>query len=67
MGTAIRREFEPQSTISWLSNIVVPAALPIQILICTSKRMESTKLIVIGLLAHTCVEPTVRFAAELGY
>jgi ureidoacrylate peracid hydrolase len=25
------------------------------------------KLIVIGLLAHTCVESTVRFAAELGY
>jgi ureidoacrylate peracid hydrolase len=25
------------------------------------------KLIVVGLLAHTCVESTVRFAAELGY
>ena len=25
------------------------------------------RLIVIGLLAHTCVEATVRFAAELGY
>ena len=25
------------------------------------------KLVVIGLLAHTCVEATVRFAAELGY
>ena len=25
------------------------------------------KLIVVGLLAHTCVEATVRFAAELGY
>ena len=25
------------------------------------------QLIVIGLLAHTCVEATVRFAAELGY
>jgi ureidoacrylate peracid hydrolase len=24
-------------------------------------------LIVIGLIAHTCVEATVRFAAELGY
>ena len=24
-------------------------------------------IIVIGLLAHTCVESTVRFAAELGY
>ena len=25
------------------------------------------KLIVIGLPAHTCVESTIRFAAELGY
>jgi nicotinamidase-related amidase len=25
------------------------------------------QLIVIGLIAHTCVESTVRFAAELGY
>jgi len=25
------------------------------------------KLIVVGLIAHTCVEATVRYAAELGY
>ena len=25
------------------------------------------QLIVIGLIAHTCIEATVRFAAELGY
>jgi len=25
------------------------------------------KLIVIGLIAHTCVEATARFAVELGY
>jgi len=25
------------------------------------------KLIVIGMIAHTCMEATVRFAAELGY
>ena len=25
------------------------------------------ELIVVGLIAHTCVEATVRFAAELGY
>ena len=25
------------------------------------------RLIVIGLIAHTCVESTVRYAAELGY
>ena len=29
--------------------------------------MASIKLIVIGLIAHTCVEATVRYAAELGY
>ena len=31
------------------------------------KRHGIHKLIVIGLIAHTCVESTVRFAAELGY
>ena len=25
------------------------------------------KLIVIGMIAHTCIEATVRYAAELGY
>ncbi|MGB0008138.1 MAG: isochorismatase family cysteine hydrolase [Terracidiphilus sp.] len=31
------------------------------------KRHGVQKLIVIGLIAHTCVEATVRYAAELGY
>ena len=31
------------------------------------KRHGIQQLIVIGLIAHTCVEATVRFAAELGY
>jgi len=31
------------------------------------KRHAIQRLIVIGLIAHTCVEATVRFAAELGY
>jgi ureidoacrylate peracid hydrolase len=31
------------------------------------KKHDIRKLIVIGLIAHTCVEATVRFAAELGY
>ena len=31
------------------------------------KRHGIRQLIVIGLIAHTCVEATVRFAAELGY
>ncbi len=31
------------------------------------KRHGVHKLIIMGLIAHTCVEATVRFAAELGY
>jgi ureidoacrylate peracid hydrolase len=31
------------------------------------KKDGTHKLIVMGLIAHTCVEATVRFAAELGY
>jgi ureidoacrylate peracid hydrolase len=31
------------------------------------KRHGINKLIVIGLVAHTCIEATVRYAAELGY
>ena len=31
------------------------------------KRHGIRQLIVAGLIAHTCVESTVRFAAELGY
>jgi ureidoacrylate peracid hydrolase len=29
--------------------------------------IDPDQLIVIGLIAHTCIEATVRFAAELGY
>jgi nicotinamidase-related amidase len=31
------------------------------------ERLVTGSPIVIGLIAHTCVEATVRFAAELGY
>jgi nicotinamidase-related amidase len=31
------------------------------------KKHRIQRLIVTGLIAHTCVEATVRFAAELGY
>jgi nicotinamidase-related amidase len=31
------------------------------------KRHGIHQLIVIGLIAHTCIQATVRFAAELGY
>ena len=46
---------------------MVPVASPTQIWICSSRNTESIKLIVMGLIAHTCVEATVRYAAELGY
>jgi ureidoacrylate peracid hydrolase len=39
---------------------------PTQIWIC-SKKHGIHKLIIMGLIAHTCVEATVRYAAELGY
>jgi nicotinamidase-related amidase len=32
-----------------------------------SRNSNVERLVVIGLIAHTCVEATVRFAAELGY
>ena len=48
-------------------SIGVPAALPTPIWICSSRSTASTKLIVVGLIAHTCVEATVRYGAELGY
>ena len=34
---------------------------------CSSRNTASHQLIVMGLIAHTCVEATVRYAAELGY
>jgi hypothetical protein len=46
-------------------SIGVPAALPTLDLLL--KKHGIHKLIVIGLIAHTCVEATVRYAAELGY
>jgi ureidoacrylate peracid hydrolase len=43
-------------------------ALPTPIWICSLKKKHGIhQLIVIGLIAHTCIEATGRFAAELGY
>jgi nicotinamidase-related amidase len=53
--------------ISWPKSIGVPVALLILIWICGLKSTGIHNLIVIGLIAHTCVEAIVRFAAELGY
>jgi len=66
-GGEIRREFEPQpgdivALEHWCSSGFANTDLDLQL-----KEHGIHQLIVIGLLAHTCVESTVRFAAELGY
>jgi nicotinamidase-related amidase len=66
-GGEIRREFEPQSgdivaLEHWCSSGFANTDLDLQL-----KKHGIHKLIVTGLIAHTCVEATVRYAAELGY
>ena len=63
----IRPEFEPKpgenvATEHWCSSGFANTDLDLQL-----KNHAIHKLIVIGLIARTCVEATVRFAAELGY
>jgi len=66
-GGEIRPEFEPRpgeivATEHWCSSGFANTDLDLQL-----KRCGIHQLIVIGLIAHTCIEATVRFAAELGY
>ena len=66
-GGEIRREFEPQpgdivTLEHWCSSGFANTDLDLLL-----KKHGIHKLIVTGLIAHTCVEATVRFAAELGY
>src|SRR5262245_1562281 len=66
-GGEIRSEFAPQSgdivaAEHWCSSGFANTDLDLQL-----KRHGIERLIVIGLIAHTCVEAPVRFAAELGY
>jgi len=66
-GGEIRAEFKPQPSDivaqeHWCSSGFANTDLDLQL-----KKHGIHKLIVIGLIAHTCVEATVRFAAELGY
>lgn len=66
-GGEIRSEFEPQpgeivAQEHWCSSGFANTDLDLLL-----KKHGIHKLIVIGLIAHTCVEATVRFAAELGY
>src|ERR1700746_4119787 len=66
-GGEIRSEFAPQPSDivaleHWCSSGFANTDLDLQL-----KKHGIHKLVVIGLVAHTCVEATVRFAAELGY
>jgi ureidoacrylate peracid hydrolase len=66
-GGEFRAEFAPQpgeivASEHWCSSGFANTDLDLQL-----KKHGIQKLIVIGLIAHTCVEATVRFAAELGY
>ena len=66
-GGEIRPEFAPEpgeivAAEHWCSSGFANTDLDLQL-----KKHGIHQLIVIGLIAHTCVEATVRFAAELGY
>ena len=66
-GGEIRSEFIPQpgeivAQEHWCSSGFANTDLDLQL-----KKHGIHQLIVIGLIAHTCVEATVRYAAELGY
>jgi ureidoacrylate peracid hydrolase len=66
-GGEIRREFAPQpgdivTLEHWCSSGFANTDLDLQL-----KQHGIHQLIVMGLIAHTCVEATVRYAAELGY
>jgi ureidoacrylate peracid hydrolase len=66
-GGEIRSEFKPQpgdvvAQEHWCSSGFANTDLDLLL-----KKQGIHKLIVIGLIAHTCAESTFRFAAELGY
>jgi ureidoacrylate peracid hydrolase len=66
-GGEFRPEFEPQpgeivASEHWCSSGFANTDLDLQL-----KKHGIHQLIAIGLIAHTCIEATVRYAAELGY
>jgi ureidoacrylate peracid hydrolase len=66
-GGQIRREFEPRpgdivAQEHWCSSGFANTDLDLLL-----KRHGIQQLIMIGLIAHTCLEATVRYGAELGY
>jgi nicotinamidase-related amidase len=63
----VRSEFKPQvgeivALEHWCSSGFANTDLDMQL-----KKHGIHQLVVMGLIAHTCVEATVRYAAELGY
>ena len=67
LTTLVRAGFEPQpgdvvTAEHWCSSGFANTDLDMQL-----KKHGIHKVIVMGLIAHTCVEATVRYAAELGY
>ncbi|WP_330253243.1 cysteine hydrolase [Nocardia sp. NBC_00565] len=66
-GGEIRREFQPRpgdivALEHWCSSGFANTDLDVQL-----KKHSIHEVIVIGLKANTCIESTIRFAAELGY
>jgi ureidoacrylate peracid hydrolase len=66
-GGEFRAEFVPEpgeivATEHWCSSGFANTDLDLQL-----KKHGIHQLIVMGLIAHTCIESTVRYAAELGY
>jgi nicotinamidase-related amidase len=66
-GGQIRQEFQPHPvdvvvSEHWCSSGFANTDLDVLL-----KRHGIHRVVVVGLIAHTCVEATVRFAAELGY
>src|SRR6516162_10124082 len=66
-GGEFRAEFVPKPgeivvQEHWCSSGFANTDLDLQL-----KKHGIHRLIIIGLIAHTCIEPTVRYAAELGY
>ena len=67
MGRSFHPDFEPRSDEvvaqeHWLSSGFANTDLDLQL-----KKHGVRTVIVIGMRANTCIESTVRFAAELGY
>src|SRR6266498_3664049 len=66
-GGEIRAEFEPKPGDIVAAEHLCSSGFANTDLDLQLKKHGIHKLIVIGLIAHTCVEATVRYAAELGY